>query len=271
LISKFVGALVIGSRGVCGTRTIGKQKRLPRQWKNQIPIAKGQKLPIALQRQQPTRRRDGYAKQWLNAGDKWRSLLRSRKSASQVEVERDTFEFPSAALSCFVILPLRASASCSHVSAISSNCSRCAGGDARARARHSEACCKYSSTFFTRTSPDTPQTRNVRRQERFLTKLSAFICPEDPVADAAWQTLFLSARAVAPHPGFAEGGAPAPSPVVATESPDRAGVQDALLVLIFCYLRLEPQCRLTLCRRNARPILHVVAVVHPRGETGRRS
>jgi hypothetical protein len=34
---------------------------------------------------------------------------------------------------------------------------------------------------------------------------------------------------------------------------------------------LEPQCRLTLCRRNARPILHVVAVVHPRGETGRRS
>jgi len=190
LISKFVGALVIGSRGVCGTRTIGKQKRLPRQWKNQIPIAKGQKLPIALQRQQPTRRRDGYVKQWLNAGDKWRSLLRSRKSASQVEVERDTFEFPSAALSCFVILPLRASASCSHVSAISSNCSRCAGGDARARARHSEACCKYSSTFFTRTSPDTPQTRNVRRQERFLTKLSAFICPEDPVADAAWQPSF---------------------------------------------------------------------------------
>jgi hypothetical protein len=190
LISKFVGALVIGSRGVCGTRTIGKQKRLPRQWKNQIPIAKGQKLPIALQRQQPTRRRDGYVKQWLNAGDKWRSLLRSRKSASQVEVERDTFEFPSAALSCFVILPLRASASCSHVSAISSNCSRCAGGDARARARHSEACCKYSSTFFTRTSPDTPRTRNVRRHERFLTKLSAFICPEDPVADAAWQPSF---------------------------------------------------------------------------------
>ena len=95
--------------------------------------------------------------------------------------------------------------------------------------------------------------------------------PEDPVADAAWQTLFLSAWAEAPLPGFAEGGAPAPSPVVATESPDRAGVQDALLVLIFCYLRLEPQCRLTLCRRNARPILHVVAVVHPRGETGRRS
>jgi len=57
-------------------------------------------------------------------------------------------------------------------------------------------------------------------------------------------TLFLSARAEAPLPGFAEGGAPAPSPVVATESPDRAGVQDALLVLIFCYLRLEPQCRL---------------------------
>ena len=88
--------------------------------------------------------------------------------------------------------------------------------------------------------------------------------PEDPVADAAWQTLFLSAWAEAPLPGFAEGGAPAPSPVVATESPDRAGVQDALLVLIFCYLRLEPQCRLTLCRRNARPILHVVAMVHPR-------
>ena len=94
------------------------------------------------------------------------------------------------ALSWFLILLLRASASCSQVCAISSNCSRCAGGDARARARHSEACCKYSSTFFTRTSPDTPQTRNVRRQERFLTKLSAFICPEDPVADAAWQPSF---------------------------------------------------------------------------------
>ena len=255
-----------------GTRTIGKQKRLPRQWKNQIPIAKGQKLPIALQRQQPTRRRDGYAKQWLNAGDKWRSLLRSRKSASQVEVKRDTFEFPSAALSCFVILPLRASASCSHVSAISSNCSRCAGGDARARARHSEACCKYSSTFFTQTSPDTPQTRNVRRHERFLTKLSAFICP-------IRRTRLLMPRGNPLSVGTCGGAAPRicrgrrPGPVSSGchRVPDRAGVQDALLVLIFCYLRLEPQCRLTLCRRNARPILHVVAVVHPRGETGRRS
>ena len=77
-------------------------------------------------------------------------------------------------------------------------------------------------------------------------------------------SFLLRHGAEAPLPGFAEGGTPAPSPVVATESPDRAGVQDALLVLIFCYLRLEPQCRLTLCRRNAQPILHVVAVVHPR-------
>jgi len=72
-------------------------------------------------------------------------------------------------------------------------------------------------------------------------------------------------------PRICRGRRPGPVSSGCHRVPDRAGVQDALLVLIFCYLRLEPQCRLTLCRRNARPILHVVAVVHPRGETGRRS
>lgn len=63
--------------------------------------------------------------------------------------------------------------------------------------------------------------------------------PEDPVADRRAATLFsVGYGAAAPLPGFPEGGVPAPSPVVATESPDRAGMQDALLVLIFCYLRL---------------------------------
>ena len=76
--------LAIGSRGVLGTRIIKKQKGCPRRCKHLKPIVKGPKLPIALRRQQPTRRRDEYANQWLDDGDKWRSLLRSRKSASQV-------------------------------------------------------------------------------------------------------------------------------------------------------------------------------------------
>ena len=65
-------------------------------------------------------------------------------------------------------------------------------------------------------------------------------------------------------PRICRGRRPGPVSSGCHRVPDRAGVQDALLVLIFCYLRLEPQCRLTLCRRNAQPILHVVAMVHPR-------